>query len=262
MFENVLFEKKGAVTTITMNRPKSLNALDSDHLADLVHALEMTADDGETRAVVLTGAGKAFCSGGDLASFREAMDRDPADPLRQVIKLLNVAIIGIRTMGKPVIASINGAAGGGGLSVAAACDLRICAASARFRQAYTSIGLVPDGAWGLMIPLLVGFGRASELLFLDPVFDARRALEWGLVHRVVEDRDLPAETEKLALRLAEGATTAFAIAKDNLNHSMLDLLERQLERERAGMVQAGKTLDYREGSAAFFEKRKPKFIGK
>lgn len=262
MFENVLFQKEGNVTTITLNRPKSLNALDSDHLADLVHALEMAADDEQARAVVITGAGRAFCSGGDLAAFREAMDRDPADPLRQVIKLLNVAIINIRTMAKPVIASINGAAGGGGLSIAAACDLRICAASAKFRQAYTSVALVPDGAWGLLFPLLVGFGKASELIFIDPVFDAREALDWGFVNRVVADEDLPEETRKLAASLAAGPTRAFAIAKDNMNHSMMDLLERQLERERAGMVQAGKTRDYREGSEAFFKKRKPKFEGR
>ncbi len=261
MFQNLLFQKEENVTTITLNRPKSLNALDSDHLAELVHALEMVADDDETRAVVITGSGRAFCSGGDLAAFRESMDRDPADPLRQVIKLLNVAIINIRNMPKPVIAAINGATGGGGLSLAAACDLRICASSAKFRQAYTSVALVPDGAWGLLLPLLVGFGKASELIFLDPVFDAREALDWGFVNLVVADELLEAETKKLAARMAAGPTKAFAIAKDNLNHSMMDLLERQLERERAGMVQAGKTRDYREGSAAFFEKRKPRFEG-
>ncbi len=261
-FEHILLEKWDSVSVLRMNRPQSLNALSTGHLTDIVKGLEICAEDDEVRCVVLTGKGRAFCSGGDIGEFRDSLDTNPSEPLRQIIKLLNIAILAIRTMRKPVLAAINGAAGGAGISLAAACDLRLCAASARFRQAYTSLGLVPDGAWALLVPLLIGFSRANELIFLDTVFDARQALEWGLVNRVVEDPELEREVHELSGRLARGATTAFAIAKENMNHSMMDLLERQLERERSGMIRAGKTRDYQEGARAFFAKRLPEFTGK
>ncbi len=261
-FDHILLEKWDAVSVLRMNRPQSLNALSTGHLTDIVKGLEICAEDDAVRCVVLTGQGRAFCSGGDIGEFRDSLDTNPSEPLRQIIKLLNIAILTIRTMRKPVLAAINGAAGGAGISLAAACDLRLCAASARFRQAYTSLGLVPDGAWALLVPLLIGFSRANELIFLDTVFDARQALEWGLVNRVVEDPELEREVHELAGRLARGATTAFAIAKENMNHSMMDLLERQLERERSGMIRAGKTLDYQEGARAFFAKKMPEFTGK
>jgi len=261
-FDNILLDRKDSLAVLRMNRPQSLNALSTGHLTDMVKGLEICAEDDAVRCVILTGQGRAFCSGGDINEFRESLDTNPSEPLRQIIKLLNLAILAIRTMRKPVVAAVNGAAGGAGISLAAACDIRICAASARFRQAYTSLGLVPDGAWALLVPLLIGFARANELMFLDPVFDARTALEWGLVHRVVEDADLEKESLETAARLAQGATTAFAIAKENMNHSMMDLLERQLERERSGMIRAGKTRDYLEGARAFFEKRAPVFTGK
>ncbi|HOI74856.1 MAG TPA: enoyl-CoA hydratase-related protein [Syntrophales bacterium] len=261
-FEHILLEKWDSVSVLRMNRPQSLNALSTGHLTDIVKGLEICAEDDAVRCVVLTGQGRAFCSGGDIGEFRDSLDTNPSEPLRQIIKLLNIAILAIRTMHKPVLAAINGAAGGAGISLAAACDLRLCAASARFRQAYTSLGLVPDGAWALLVPLLIGFSRANELIFLDTVFDARQALEWGLVNRVVEDPELEREVHELSGRLARGATTAFAIAKENMNHSMMDLLERQLERERSGMIRAGKTRDYQEGARAFFAKRLPEFSGK
>lgn len=261
-FDHILLEKWDAVSVLRMNRPQSLNALSTGHLTDIVKGLEVCAEDDAVRCVVLTGQGRAFCSGGDIGEFRDSLDTNPSEPLRQIIKLLNIAILTIRTMRKPVLAAINGAAGGAGISLAAACDLRLCAASARFRQAYTSLGLVPDGAWALLVPLLIGFSRANELIFLDTVFDARQALEWGLVNRVVEDPELEREVHELSGRLARGATTAFAIAKENMNHSMMDLLERQLERERSGMIRAGKTRDYQEGARAFFAKRLPEFSGK
>jgi 2-(1,2-epoxy-1,2-dihydrophenyl)acetyl-CoA isomerase len=261
-FENILFDKADQIAKITLNRPGSYNAMNNGLLGDLAKALEVCADDDDTRAVVLTGAGKAFCSGGDLAAFREEIETNPSDPLRQLIKILNVCILSIRTLPKPVIAAVNGPLGGAGMSLMAACDLRICVASARFRQAYTNLGLVPDGAWALMVGRLIGFGKAQEMVFLDPVFSAEQALALGLVNHVVEDGDLQRVSQEWALKLAKGPTRAFAIAKENFNHSMLDLLERQLERERSGMIRAGKTEDYKEGLRAFFEKRAPVFSGK
>ncbi len=243
-FDHILLEKRDSVSVLRMNRPQSLNALSTGHLTDIVKGLEICAEDDEVRCVVLTGQGRAFCSGGDISEFRDSLDTNPSEPLRQIIKLLNIAILAIRTMRKPVIAAVNGAAGGAGISLAAACDLRLCAASA------------------LLVPLLIGFARANELIFLDPVFDARQALEWGLVNRIVEDTELEREALDLAGHLARGATMAFAIAKENMNHSMMDLLERQLERERSGMIRAGKTRDYQEGARAFFAKRQPEFTGK
>jgi 2-(1,2-epoxy-1,2-dihydrophenyl)acetyl-CoA isomerase len=261
-FKNILFEKAAQTATITLNRPDSYNALNEGLFKDIARALEICADDDDTRAVVLTGAGKAFCSGGDIAAFRDGIDTNPSDPLRQLTKILNVCILAIRSLPKPVICAVNGAVGGGGMSVMAACDLRICASSVRFRQAYTNLGLVPDGAWSLMVGRLIGFHKAQELVFLDPVFGAEQALAWGLVNQVVADGDLQRVAAETAMKLAKGPTRSFAIAKENLNHAMLDLLERQLERERAGMIRAAKTDDYKEGLKAFFEKRPPVFSGK
>jgi 2-(1,2-epoxy-1,2-dihydrophenyl)acetyl-CoA isomerase len=261
-FQNILFEKAAQTATITLNRPAAYNALNEELFKDLARALELCADDEDTRAVVLTGAGKAFCSGGDIAAFREEIDTNPSDPLRQLIKILNICILGLRALPKPVIAAVNGAVGGGGMSLMAACDLRICSASVRFRQAYTNLGLTPDGGWALTVGRLIGFNKAQELIFLDPVFNAEQALAWGLVNQVVADGDLSRIVMETAMKLAKGPTQSFAIAKENMNYAMLDQLERQLERERSGMVRAAKTADYKEGMRAFFEKRPPVFSGR
>lgn len=258
-FENIILEKQDQVATIRMNRPKELNALNFGLFADIVKALELCADDGDTKAVILTGTGKAFSSGGDVVLFKDSEDR--GDTLRQLTKLLSPVISYIRRIPKPVIAMINGVTAGAGVSLAVACDLRISAASAKFRQAYTSVGLVPDGAWSLLVSSLVGFGKASELIFLDPIFGADQALEYGLVNRVVADDELEDVTRDIALRLANGPSVAFAIAKDNLNTALFGLLDRQLERERMGMVRVGRTFDSGEGVSAILEKRKPQFKG-
>jgi 2-(1,2-epoxy-1,2-dihydrophenyl)acetyl-CoA isomerase len=258
-FENIILEQLNGISTIRMNRPKEMNTLNFGLTKDLLKALEVCWDDGGTKAIVITGSGKAFCAGGDVAAFKSATDI--GDATRQMTKDFDPLISGIRRMSKPVIAMINGACMGAGLSLAAACDLRICAVSAVFRQAYTSVGLTPDGAWGLHVPLLIGFGRASELIFSDPLIDAKRAYEIGLVTEVVDDSELEAKTMEKARRMARGPLNAFAIAKDNLNRAMFALLESQLEQERLGIMKAGRTLDAREGIAAILERRKPEFRG-
>jgi len=165
-------------------------------------------------------------------------------------------------MPKPVIAAINGAASGAGMSLAVACDLRMATASARFRQAYTGIGMVGDGGWTLFVPLLAGYSKAMELLLLDPVFDAHQAMAWGLVTQVVEDGQLENASMEMASRLAQGPTKAFGIAKENMNRALMAVLETQLELERSGMIAASRTSDYLEGIKAFTEKRKPDFKGR
>jgi 2-(1,2-epoxy-1,2-dihydrophenyl)acetyl-CoA isomerase len=259
-YENLIFEKADRVGVLRLNRPEAFNAVNVALFEDIIAGLEACAVDDEVSAVILTGEGKAFCSGGDVAMFHSSPD--PGESVRQLTKRLHFTISGIRRIPKPVIAMINGTTAGVGISLAAACDLRISASSAKFRQAYTSLALVPDGAWTLLLPLLIGFGRAAELAYLDPVFDAREALAMGLVNRVVDDGELEAATRRIALRLAGGATGSFAIVKRNFNEALLGLLERMLESEREGIIRAGKTRDAREGISAFMEKRKPVFTGR
>ncbi|MGD0277265.1 MAG: enoyl-CoA hydratase-related protein [Syntrophales bacterium] len=257
--ENIIYKKKDHVAIIRLNRPNAFNAFNFDLFSDLNKAMEDCSDDSDVRVVVITGEGKAFSAGGDVAMFNSSPD--PGETLRQLTKLLNYASVSIREIPKPVIAMINGTTAGVGVSVAAACDMRICAASAKFRQAYTSIGLIPDGAWTLLIPLLIGVGKAQELVYLDPILSAKEALEIGLVNRVVEDSDLENTTMDIALKLSGGPSLSYAIAKENFNRAMLGLLERQLEVERCGLIRAGRTADAREGIVAFMEKRKPVFKG-
>jgi 2-(1,2-epoxy-1,2-dihydrophenyl)acetyl-CoA isomerase len=259
---SVIYTKSDGIATITLNRSKAFNSIDLDLGDDLVHALEAAHDDIEVRAVLLTGSGRFFCTGGDLSYFTKFLDTDPSEPFRQIIKRLNIAVMLIRRMPKPVIAVINGAAGGAGVSLAASCDLRICASSVKFRQAYTSLAMAGDGGWSLFIPLLIGFGKTMELTLLDPVFGAKEALEWGLVTTVVDDAELEKVSREMASKLARGATYAYALAKENMNRSVLALLESQIELERTGMINASRSSDYREGIKAFLEKTKPNFQGR
>ena len=258
-FENIIFKIMEQVAVIKFNRPKAFNAVNFDLFKDIIEALEICADDKNVKVIVITGEGKAFCAGGDVALFDSAPDT--SETLRQLTKLLNFTIVGLRRISKPVIAMINGTVAGVGVSIAAACDLRICASSAKFKQAYTSIGLIPDGAWTLLVPLLVGLNKASELVYMDPVFDAKEALEMGLVNKVVDDNELEKTTMEIAMRLAQGPTLSYSIVKENFNNALLALLERQLELERRGLICIGKTSDAKEGIAAFIGKRKPIFKG-
>jgi 2-(1,2-epoxy-1,2-dihydrophenyl)acetyl-CoA isomerase len=261
-FKNVILEKKDNITIIKLNRPKFYNSFSFGLGNDLIRALEICTDDRETRVVIITGAGRAFCAGGDLALFKELGEDALSDGLRQIIKILNTGIMCIREIPKPIIAAINGAVGGAGMSIAAACDLRICSSSVKFKPGYITAGLVPDGAWTLSVSLLVGFGKATEIALLDHEFDAQEALQFGLVTRVVEDIELEEETLTVATALAQGPAVSYAIVKDNLNQAMYGLLERQLENERKGMIRVGQTSDALEGINAFVEKRKPNFTGR
>ncbi len=258
-FDNLIFEKADRVAFLKLNRPAVFNAVDIGLFEDLIKALEVCSVDDEVKVIVITGEGKAFCAGGDLAMFNSVPD--PGEAIRQLTKRLYFAIVGIRRIPKPVIAMVNGAAGGAGITLLAACDLRICASSVKFRQSYTSVGLIPDGAWTLLVPLLIGFSKASELAYLDPVFDSKAALAMGLVNKVVDGGDLERTTQEIAAQLAGGASVSYALVKANFNEALIGLLERMLELERTGMIRAGKTKDAKEGIAAFMEKRKPVFRG-
>lgn len=261
VFKNILFDREGPLAIITLNRPGSYNALDLSISGEIIEALEICRNDREIRSVVLTGSGKAFCSGGDIKYFEEYAGSNPAEPVRRLLESLHRIVLDIRQMPKPVLAAINGAVGGAGMSLAFSCDLRIASKGAKFRQAYTSLGLAPDAGWSLWTGLLAGFGKASEMIFLDPVYSAEQALDIGLVHRVVEPDKLMEEARRWASQLAAGATRSFAIAKANLNQAFLALLERQLEVERQGVLSASLTDDYQEGLKAFTAKRKPVFKG-
>lgn len=258
----VLLSKKDGVATITMNRPEVNNALNGDMMNGLVAAIQACYDDS-IRAVILTGAGnKAFCLGGDIAwasqygDGRQEFFKDFTVPGARLIS-------DMRKLPKPIIASINGITAGVGISFAAACDLRICHADVIFKQAYTGVGICQDCGFSQMVPVIIGLGRASEMVFLDEVIPAAKALEWGLVNKVVKAEELEAETAKLAGRLANGATGAFAASKRLLNKCLLPYLEVQLEAERDEVVACAGGEDYQEGIRVFTgQKKKPQFTGK
>lgn len=255
----VRIERIGAVGYLVLNRPDSLNSVNMDLALGLVAGIEEMHADANIRAVVIRGAGKAFCAGGDLPSMAEG--KTPGEVLRELVFHFNRAILGIRRIPKPVIACVNGAAAGAGMSLALACDLRIAAKGAKFRQAYTSNGLIPDGGWSVWVTAMVGLGRASELIFTDPLLDAQQALELGLVNRVVDQTELQQAVDSEAQRLAAGATKAYAHAKAILNRVALPHLEEHLENERQSMITVGSGPDALEGITAFLAKRRPVYTG-
>lgn len=256
--EKVLISLRDAICTITLNRPQNFNALDLETAEGISGALaQCTGTD--VRAVVIRGSGKAFCAGGDLAHLSAGGDLSAA--LGNVIAALNRVVLQIRSLPKPVVAAVNGVAAGGGMGLALACDLRIVSDKAKFRQAYTGAGLVPDTGWSVFAPLMVGLSKASELALLDPVLDAAEAQRLGIANLVVGADGFDEEVEKTARRLASGATLAFGEAKALMNRVVMPKLEALLEEERQGMIRAGKTRDANEGVDAFLNKRTPVYTG-
>lgn len=261
--QTILFERRGGVAIITMNRPNRFNAMNSVLGEELIQVLELCREDETIRAVILTGAGTAFSAGADLNDFKEAVGTpNQINPIRYLTKVLNRIIMDIRLLPKPVIAAINGPVGGGGLCFALACDLRVAADTANFKLSYTSIGLNPDGAFTLLAGAVVGLGKLNELIFLDPRLDAHQALEYGLLHKVVSAEELSAAALNWAEKLAAGATMAYARTKAMANEAMLPNLEKILELERQAIMASSKTSDYVEGITAFVEKRRPVYQGK
>lgn len=255
----VLLENRENVCYITLNRPDSFNSIDVE-TAEKLCAILADCYDPAVRVVVMQGSGKAFCTGGDLAHMKNAASICSA--LGEILFALNRVITDIRLLPKPVIAGVNGAAAGGGMALAMACDLRIVSDKAKFKQAYTSSGLVPDGGWTMWAPAMLGFSKASELVYLDPLLDAQSARELGIANMVVPAEKFTQAVEDEARKLAAGATRAFAEAKALMNQYLFPSLESQLERERQAMIRAGSTDDACEGIQAFFEKRPPAFQGK
>jgi 2-(1,2-epoxy-1,2-dihydrophenyl)acetyl-CoA isomerase len=247
---------------IELNRPDRLNAWDRQLGLDLLAAVEHAASDDGIRAVTITGAGRAFSSGADLkAGFEPTPDGHP--DVRTILRdRYHPIITGIRRMPKPVLAAVNGPAVGIGCSLALACDLIVARESAYLMLAFVNIGLVPDGGSTLLVPARVGHARAAEMAMLGDRVDAREALRWGLVNRVVADDDFDAEVDALAERLATGPTRSYAGTKRALNAWTYARIDEQLDLEAEIQQQMAASGDFAEGVQAFLDRRQAQFEGR
>ena len=254
----VQVQRRGAVATIVLDRPHAMNAVDHELAADLRGALDDAAADDGVRALVLTGAGRAFSSGADL----KAGLAGGADLETVLHERYHPIITGIRALPKPVIAAVNGVAAGIGCSIALCCDLVLAAESAYFLLAFVNIGLVADGGSSFLIPERAGFARAAEMALLGERIAARKALDWGLINRVVADEELAGDAAELADRLASGPTRSYAGTKRQLNAWAFARMEAQLALEASIQGELGRSRDFAEGVAAFVEKRTARFEGR
>ena len=249
------------VSTITLCRPDVLNSFNRRMSQELQTALERAATDPVIRAVLLTGAGRGFCAGQDLAeaSASEAGSIDLGDVVKRTYAPL---VLAVRQMEKPVLCAVNGVAAGAGANLALACDIVIAAEEASFIQSFSKIGLVPDTGGTFFLPRLVGHARATALMFLGDKVPATKALEWGMIHDVVPGTVLLDTALALARQLATMPTRAFALTKKALNASWSNDLAAQVEVEEQMQREAGRTRDFAEGVKAFLEKRKPTYLGR
>jgi 2-(1,2-epoxy-1,2-dihydrophenyl)acetyl-CoA isomerase len=253
----VLTSRQGAVLTVTLNRPEVYNALTAGLHAELNDALAVRAVDPAVRAVVLTGAGKAFCAGQDLREFQES----PADIRERLEETYHPNVRAIRALEKPVIAAVNGVAAGAGLSLAAACDVRVASDAASFVPGFVGIGLVPDAGGTWFLHRLLGFGRAFEWMCSNRRLSAEEALAWGLVTEVVAADRFEERVAEVAASWAALPTRAVGWTKRLFEHAYAATLEKQLAAEAATQQQAVGTEDFAEGVAAFLEKRPAAFRG-
>lgn len=257
MSDVVLTDRSGAIATITLNRPEALNALTAEMVRALRDAATRLADDATVRCIVFTGAGRAFCAGGDIREFTANAPRIGAF-IRELSRVMHEAQMRLMTAPKPVIVSVNGAVAGGGFGLALSGDIVIAAESARFTSAYAKIGAAPDGGFSYLVPRAIGLRRAQELFFTDRTLTATEAQGLGLITRVVPDASLATEVNALAAQLAAGPTKAFALAKELFAVEM----EAQLERESLAITAASQTADFAAATGDFLEKRRPEFRGR
>ena len=260
-YENIALERRDGVATLTLNRPNAANSIDIPLARELMDAAIVCDDDPETRAVILTGAGKMFSAGGDLRSFADA-GLGVSSRLKELTAYLHAAISRLTRMNAPVIAAVNGIAAGAGFSLAIATDLTIASDAAAFVMAYTNAGLVPDGSSTFFLPRRIGDRRARELMLTNRRLSAAEAYDWGLVNQVVPADQLMPTVEKLAATLAAGPTRSFGATKALLNESFEHGLETQMELEARAIAAASITPDGQEGIRAFLDKRKPQFTGR
>lgn len=262
-YETIQLEmREDAVAVLTLNRPDALNALSVMLGNEFLSALNEARERG-ARAIVLTGAGRAFCAGGDLREMQQIAQKEGRveaffeDPLN----LLHDCIRAIRKTPAPVIAAVNGHASGAGCNLALACDLVIAGESAKFNEAFIKIGLTPDCGGTFILPRLVGWKRAAEMLMTGDVVSATQAAEIGMINRAVPDAELMGEALALAVKLAAAPTAAIGRIKQMLDESGASTYDMQLDIEHRAQIQSGQSVDFKEGVAAFMEKRPPKFTG-
>ena len=262
-YKCLLYEVHERIATLTLNRPDRLNALGDTLREDLFDAVTRATVDPEVRVVVITGAGRGFCSGGDVKSMQERQDSGTtAQALERFAPLRDRTILAMRDCPKPIIAAVNGAAAGAGMNLALACDMRIASTAAKFSQAFVRRGLGPDWGGSYFLPRVVGSAKAFELLFTGDAIDAAEAHRLGLVNAVVEPEALMPETYKLAAKMAAGAPIAIQLSKRAVQHNENADLRAALEFETFIQGVARETDDYKEGVRAFIEKRAPQFKGR
>ena len=260
-YDNIDVTEDSGIVTITLDRPDKMNALVGHMRRDLAEALEEAGSERAVRVVVITGAGRAFCAGGDLAYAAELIERDDVEEFARLLGAARRVVTAIRQMTKPVVASINGPASGAGCNLALACDLRIASANASFTQSFVKIGFHPDWGGTYFLPRLVSANKACELFFLGDTVDAQEALRLGLVNWVVPESELEAETRKLAERLRDAPPTSIAAAKQAVYLSSHEDLETMLRYEVEAQIRCFESRDGKEGVRAFLEKRAPRFTG-
>ena len=258
----VLFEFDAGVATVTLNRPHRLNALDEGMHAELTRAFDRIELDRAIRAVLLTGAGRAFCAGQDLAALAAAADDAPLDLGDTLERLYNPLVRRIARLDRVVVCAVNGVAAGAGANLALACDLVLAGRSASFVQAFCRLGLIPDAGGTFHLPRLVGGARAAGLALLGEPLDAAQAESWGLIWRCIDDDVLLPEAQRLARHLATQPTVGLGLTKQALRAAARLTLDEQLELERDLQRAAWETADAREGIAAFLDKRPPAFTGR
>ncbi|HXH92499.1 MAG TPA: enoyl-CoA hydratase [Thermoanaerobaculia bacterium] len=258
----ILSETTDAVTTITLNRPEKLNAFSGTMREDLLAALRTADADPACRVVVITGAGRAFCAGGDVEFMFGLQTEGDVERFRKLLDAGRDVVTQIAEMAKPVIASVNGIAAGAGCNLALACDYRIASEAAKFGETFVRIGIHPDWGGTWLLPRMIGTGRALEMMMTGRMVDAAEALAIGIVERVVAADALANETTKLAQTIAQGPPLAIAGIKRALVASRTNTLRAQVELESEHQIEAFRSRDAAEGMAAFFEKRVAKFEGR
>jgi len=261
MYEHIQIATADCIQTITLNRPDRLNAFIGHMRRDLAEALEHAGSDRNVRVVIVTGAGRAFCAGGDIAFMAELMERRNAEEFSRILGAGRRVILAIRQMTKPVIASVNGPASGAGCNLALACDLRVASTTATFSQSFAKVGLHPDWGGTYFLPRLVTPNKACEMFFLGESIDAEEAARLGIVNQVVAAEELESATLELARRLRAAPPIALAAAKHAVYMSQASELDEMLRYETEAQLRCFESDDGHEGIRAFLEKREPKFTG-